>query len=83
VRTLFWSLGSTGSRPHRIYKGAVRKILTTVLPFSLIASYPVDSLFGGRPHATLLHMAAVSAAAFAFMVWFWRRGLRAYASASS
>ena len=83
VRTVYWSLGSTTGRPHRIYKGIVLKVLTTVLPFALVASYPVDSLFSGRPEATLLHMVAVAAAAFAFMVWFWRRGLRAYASASS
>jgi ABC-2 type transport system permease protein len=83
VRNVFWSLGATSGRPHRIYKGVVLKVLTTVLPFALVASYPVDSLFGGRPGWTLLHMATVAAAALALMLLFWRRGLRAYASASS
>jgi len=83
VKNLYWSLGTTSGRPHRIYRGLVLRILTTILPFSLIASYPVDSLFGGEPAATLLHMVAVAAVAFLFMVFLWRRGLRAYASASS
>jgi len=83
VRNIFWSLGSTSGRPHRIFKGLVLKVLTTVLPFALIASFPVDSLFGGEPAWTLLHMVVVAAAAFGAMVLFWRRGLRAYASASS
>ena len=83
TRNLFWSLGSTGGRPHRIYKGVVRKILTTILPFALIASYPTDSLFSGRPTSILIHMAVVAVVAFGVMNLFWRAGLRAYASASS
>lgn len=83
LRSLFWSLGSTASRPHRIYKGVVRKTLTTVLPFALVSSYPVDSLFNGEPAWTLAHMAAVAVLGFAAMNLFWRVGLRAYASASS
>lgn len=83
VRNVFWSLGNTSGRPHRIYKGVVLKVLTTVLPFALVASYPVDSLFSGQPAWTLLHMAAVAVGAFGVMLFFWRAGLRAYASASS
>ncbi|MHC4937430.1 MAG: ABC transporter permease [Planctomycetota bacterium] len=83
VRHLYWSLGSTSGRPHRIYRGIVLKILTTVLPFALVASYPVDSLFSGKPAWTLLHMVAVAVCTFVAMNLFWRAGLRAYASASS
>ena len=83
VRNLYWSLGSTASRPHRIYRGIVLKVLTTALPFALVASYPVDSLFSGEPTRTLLHMVAVAVVAFLAMYLFWRAGLRAYSSASS
>ena len=83
VRNLYWSLGSTASRPHRIYRGVVLKLLTTVLPFALISSYPVDSLFNGEPGWTLIHMVVVALAAFLAMNLFWRAGLRAYSSASS
>ncbi|MEM8885690.1 MAG: ABC-2 family transporter protein [Planctomycetota bacterium] len=82
-RNLFWSLGQTTGRPHRIYTGAVFRVLTTILPFALIASYPVDSLFGGAPAATLMHMAAVAVCLFLVLNIFWRRALRAYSSASS
>jgi ABC-2 type transport system permease protein len=83
LRNLYWSMGTTAGRPHRIYKGVVLRILTTILPFSLIASYPVDSLFGGRPAATLFHMMTVAVVGFLIVLWLWRRGLRSYASASS
>jgi ABC-2 type transport system permease protein len=83
LKTLFWNLGSTGSRPHGIYTGWVRRVLTTVLPFALISSYPVEGLFGGRPAATLLHMGAVAAGGSLVLAVFWRLGLRAYSSASS
>ena len=83
LKTLFWNLGSTGSRPHGIYKGWTRRILTTVLPFALIASYPVEGLFGGKPAVTLLHMGAVAVGGSLVLAVFWRMGLRAYSSASS
>jgi hypothetical protein len=40
-------------------------------------------LFDGLTLAGLAHAAAVLAGSFALVVWFWRRGLRAYSSASS
>jgi len=83
VKTLFWNLSSTGGRPHGIYKGWVRRVLTTVLPFALVSSYPVEGLFGGRPAATLMHMAAVALIGSLVAGGFWRLGLRAYSSASS
>jgi len=83
VKTLFWNLGSTGSKPHGIYKGWTRRILVSVLPFALIASYPVEGLFGGEPAATLLHMGAVAVVGSLVLAVFWRFGLRAYSSASS
>jgi ABC-type uncharacterized transport system permease subunit len=55
----------------------------SVLPFALIVSFPTQALFEGATPRLLGHVAAVLSAAFVVMVWFWRRGLRAYASASS
>ena len=83
VKTLMWNLSSTGGRPHGIYKGWVRRILTTILPYALIASYPVDGLFGGHPADTLMHMVAVAICGALVLAVFWRVGLRAYSSASS
>ncbi|MHC4956449.1 MAG: ABC transporter permease [Planctomycetota bacterium] len=83
VKTLFWNMASTGGRPHKIYKGWVRRTLTTILPFALVASYPVEGLFGGQPAAALLHMATVVLVGTLILAGFWKLGLRAYASASS
>jgi ABC-2 type transport system permease protein len=70
-------------RPHEVFTGWVRRILVSVLPFALIVSFPAQALFEGFPARILLHMTAVAAAAFALMVFVWKKGLRAYSSASS
>ena len=83
LRDLFWSFERYFSRPHRLFRGVVRLVLVTILPFGLMASVPAQVLFEGLTPALALHVAAVTACAFGFLAWFWRRGLRAYSSASS
>ncbi len=83
AKQFYWTMGGTASRPHRIYRGLARRILTTILPFSLVASYPVDSLFSGEPVATMAYMLLVATVVFAALLFVWRCGLRVYASASS
>jgi ABC-2 type transport system permease protein len=80
---LNFSLEKLGERPHRIYTGWVRGVLLTVLPYALLSSVPADLLFTGVSARGLAHVALVTAGLFAAAVWFWRRGLRAYSSASS
>lgn len=83
AKQFYWTMTSTASRPHRIYRGLARRVLTTILPFSLVVSYPVDSLFSGEPVVTMAYMLLVTTCAFLVLLFVWRRGLRAYASASS
>lgn len=83
IRNIFWSLHRLSMRPHRIYTGIVRRLLVSVLPFALIASYPTMALLEGVTPTLLLHTAAVIGTAFLLMLFLWKRGLRAYASASS
>jgi ABC-2 type transport system permease protein len=83
LREIFWSLDRYRDRPNGIFSGWVRRVLVSLLPFSLIVSYPASLLFGGRPWPLVAHVAGVTAAAFLIMVWFWSRGVKAYASASS
>lgn len=80
---LFFVLERYTGRPHEIFKGWVRRLLVSVLPFALFVSFPAKAFFEGFTWSLVLHMLVVTAAAFAFMLWLWRRGLRAYASASS
>jgi len=79
----FWAAGQMIGRPDKIFRGVARTLLVTALPFSLIASVPAHVVFEGLSLERLAHVLGVTALAFAFMVWFFRRGLRAYSSASS
>jgi ABC-2 type transport system permease protein len=83
LRDLYFTLERFTARPHRIYTGWFRRILTSILPFAVLVSFPAQALFEGLTGPLLLHMLAVAVAFFVFMTWLWRRGLRAYSSASS
>ena len=61
----------------------MRRAVVSVLPYAFMASYPVTMLFEGPSATRLLHTAAVLLWATGFLIWFWKKGLRAYASASS
>jgi ABC-2 type transport system permease protein len=83
VRDLFWSLDSCTARPAGVWTGWVRRTLVSVLPLGVVVSFPVRGLLGGVTAGLVLHMLAVAVGGFLFLLWFWRRGLRVYASASS
>lgn len=83
LRELFFSFERVTSRPHGVFHGFVGRMLTSVLPFALIVSWPTRAVFEGFSWPLFLRMAGVTAAALLVMGAFWRRGLRAYASASS
>lgn len=83
LREIFWSLDRYTQRPHGMFTGWVRRVLVSLLPFSLMVSYPTMALFDGITWSLFAHVAGVTAAAFLVMCWLWSRGLKAYASASS
>ena len=83
LRQIFWSMNRFAQRPDGIYKGWVRRILTTVLPMCLTASFQVRVLIDENPWQIAGHVMAATVIAFTIMVTFWRKGLRAYSSASS
>ncbi len=91
----FWSASGEGlhhvffyirealERPDGIYFGIVRKVLVTVLPFALMASFPTRAFFEDFNFERLLHITAVTVGLYGVLLWCWHRGLRAYSSASS
>jgi len=79
----YFSMSVAHERPDRIYRGVLRWLLTVILPFALIASFPARLFFEEFDPHLLLHLAGVSALLWVGMIWFWRKGLRAYSSASS
>lgn len=78
-----WALTRLGERPVQIYRTWLRLALLTVLPLGFVASVPAEVLFEGLSPLRLVQAAAVTAGLVLFVVWSWRRGLRAYSSASS
>ena len=78
-----WSLLKFSERPHQIYSPWLRIVLTTVLPMAIAVSIPAHVLFEGLTAVRLAHVMAVTLGFAIFVAWFWRRGLRAYSSASS
>ena len=80
---MFYTFLNCVMRPDGLFTGWARRILLSVLPFSLMASFPARVLFEGWSSARVGHIAVVTLSAFLFLRWFWERGLRVYASASS
>ncbi|MES2527390.1 MAG: ABC-2 family transporter protein [Bdellovibrionota bacterium] len=80
---LFYTLGLAMERPHRIYRGFFKILFTTLLPFALIASFPVKVFLEGPDLMTMLHLTAVTISFFALLIFVWGKGLRNYSSASS
>jgi len=83
LRELYYAFERFAGRPHGVYGGLLRRILVSILPFSLIASYPTRALFEGFSPSLVLHVVGVAAASLVVVSIAWRLGLRAYASASS
>ncbi len=83
TRELFFALSRYSQKPHGIFRGWVLRVLVTALPFALIASFPVNALFFGASLGRLAHVLAVVVGMFGLLLLVWRRGLAAYASASS
>jgi ABC-2 type transport system permease protein len=80
---LFYSVEKFCDRPDRIFSGPMRKALLTVLPFSLVASYPARILLDGFNTGFLLHMLAATLLLYAVVQAFWKLALKSYSSASS
>ncbi|MDA1193574.1 MAG: ABC-2 family transporter protein [Planctomycetota bacterium] len=83
LRDTFYGLNRFTARPDAIYTGWVRRVLTTLLPYAILVSFPTRALFESDVGAIAGHMGLVAAALFALLLVAWRRGLRAYSSASS
>lgn len=83
TQNAFYVLREIGERPDKIYSGVVRAAFMTVLPFCLMASIPTRAFFEPFQAETLALIVMVTATSFCLMLWFWKKGLNAYGSASS
>jgi ABC-2 type transport system permease protein len=80
---VFDSLFQLARYPVGIYPAWLRIILTWIIPVGIITTIPAQALSGTAPLAVIL--ISMGAAGFLFLAasWFFRFGLRRYASASS
>jgi len=83
LRDTYFGLGRFSSRPDGIYKGWVRRIFTSVLPFAIVVSFPTRALFEEGVGAIALHMAIVAVVGFGVLLLIWSAGTSAYEYESS
>lgn len=81
--TLYWTMVHAAERPDRIYRGIIRKVFLTALPFGIMVSYPARLILEGFDWAILGHIVLVTVIIWPIYLFFWSKGLRAYTSASS
>ncbi len=80
---MFYNFARLMERPDGIYTGWTRRLLVTVMPFALMASFPTRMLWQPLDLSMLLHFAAVLLLFGGLILWIWHLGLKRYGSASS
>lgn len=83
LESMYLTMEQLAEKPDPIFKGWVRALLTTVLPFGVMYSFPARILFGQDPWSFFTHIVAVTAGLALIVFTFWFRGLKVYTSASS
>lgn len=78
-----WTMSQFRERPDTIFRGGFHRVITTILPYGLMVSFPARILFEEDIAGILLHITLVTLLFYAAMVAFWRLGLKNYSSASS
>lgn len=70
-------------RPDGIFSGYMRRFFITILPFSVMASFPVRFLTENNEINILLQIFGASLLIYSVVFVLWKLGLRNYSSASS
>lgn len=80
---LYRDLEKMASMPIEIYGKLGSSIMTYLFPFALMATIPARLVFGLFNGWYLLAFAVLAILQFKLSLWFWRRALLSYSSASS
>ncbi|MFZ4712112.1 MAG: ABC transporter permease [Bacteriovoracaceae bacterium] len=80
---LYWKASHLGERPDHIYKGLFKRILTTIFPMAIIASYPARIFLNDFDPWILFNIILVTIFSGVTLVFLWRKALKSYTSASS
>ena len=80
---LYYQFFAFATKPDSIYPKAIRYLILTALPFAFIGSVPARALLHGLKPTEYVLVGGVLLFFFCFDVFFWKRGLKRYQSASS
>ncbi len=83
ITRLYFQFFGLATKPDGIFPAAIRYTIMTILPFAFIGSVPTRALLFGLSLKETVGVVLVLVGFSVFDVWFWRKGLRRYQSASS
>jgi len=83
ILTVFQSMYQAGRWPVSIYPGALRVLLTFLIPVAFAVTVPAEAIVGRLNWTTLVTSLALAAAIFTAARAFWRYGVRSYSGASA
>lgn len=83
LSTLFHPMLRFMERPDTVFSGWTRKVLVSLLPLALIASFPARVIIDGPSFSLLAHILSVTFVFMASMLLIWHVALKKYSSASS
>tara|TARA_Y100000768_G_scaffold388765_1_gene386944 strand:+ start:25044 stop:25775 length:732 start_codon:yes stop_codon:yes gene_type:complete len=80
---VFFSAEKIYQRPDGIFHGLFKRFFITILPFSVVASYPTRFLIDENWAPPLIEIVIASIFIYILVMFFWKLGLKNYSSASS
>ncbi len=83
MQELFRALWDTARFPVSVFSGALRIVLTFVLPIAFMTTYPAQAILGVLDTRNLIAAIVVGTVTFGLASLFWRATIRNYSSASS
>jgi ABC-2 type transport system permease protein len=83
ILVVFQSMYQAGRWPVSIYPGALRIVLTVLVPVAFAVTVPAEAIVGRLSWTTLVASLALAAAIFIAARAFWRYGVRNYSGASA
>ncbi len=83
ITEVFYAFYEAGRYPVTIYRGAVRVLLTFVVPIAFVTTFPASALLGRIDQATTLIGLALAVGLTVGSNRFWNFAVRHYSSASS
>jgi len=80
---VFFAAEKVFQRPDGIFTGYFRRFFLTLLPFSIMASYPTRFLIQDDVSGILMEIFIASVFIYTLVYLIWKKGLKSYSSASS